>query len=154
MNTYSKRGFTLIELLVVIAIIGILAGIVLVSLGLARQKGRDAAIQEELSGLRSQMELHSASNDTYVGACATGQAYAILLGAASTSPATSVDTANADAGTATTVVCHDTPTTPSDKAWAASVPLNDTPTTYWCVDSAGAAKEETDVLAADSNVCA
>jgi prepilin-type N-terminal cleavage/methylation domain-containing protein len=49
--TKNKKAFTLIELLIVIAIIGILAATVMVSLGNARKKARQAAVQATLSSI-------------------------------------------------------------------------------------------------------
>jgi prepilin-type N-terminal cleavage/methylation domain-containing protein len=59
----NKKGFTLIELLVVVAIIGILATVVLASLGQARTKAKDAAAKSALTNARAEMELHYLDSD-------------------------------------------------------------------------------------------
>lgn len=61
----THRGFTLIELLVVIAIIGILATIVLVSLGTARRRARDARRIGDVRQVTLALQLYHEENGKY-----------------------------------------------------------------------------------------
>jgi prepilin-type N-terminal cleavage/methylation domain-containing protein len=63
-SSWKNNGFTLIELLVVIAIIGILAGMVLVSMNGSRPKARDARRLSDLRQVPTAEE--SVINDGYV----------------------------------------------------------------------------------------
>jgi len=150
-NSY-KRGFTLIELLVVIAIIGLLAAVVLASLGSARAKGADAAVKAQLSAIRTSMELYSSNNPSlgYSGGCTSSGVTAALNNAntsAGKGGAVAAATVTSVAGTQSTfsnVVCHDT-----TNGWAVDAPLNASASgsiVKWCVDSTGAATSTTGTL--------
>ena len=77
----SKKGFTLIELLVVIAVIGLLSSIVLVALGPARAKARDARRQSDIRQVNTAMEM--CYDDA---ACAGAERYISMTTATGTVP--------------------------------------------------------------------
>jgi len=61
----KNKGFTLIELLVVIAVIGLLSSIVLVSLGPARKKARDARRKSDFRQLVTAQAMYMGDNEKY-----------------------------------------------------------------------------------------
>jgi prepilin-type N-terminal cleavage/methylation domain-containing protein len=54
----NNQGFTLIELLVVVAIIGLLASTIVVSLGNARLKSRDARRLSDIQQIKSGLDIY------------------------------------------------------------------------------------------------
>jgi prepilin-type N-terminal cleavage/methylation domain-containing protein len=72
MHRSLHKGFTLIELLVVIAIIGILAGIVLASLGSARTQAQQATVQAQLREVKQAIFKLELDTGKSVGGCPVG----------------------------------------------------------------------------------
>lgn len=97
-----RKAFTLIELLIVIAIIGILAGILFVSIGQNPLiKSRDAKRVSDLQNLRTALTLYYTDNNAYPATLATMSPTYI--------PAVPIDPKNATATpAASATTCHDT----------------------------------------------
>lgn len=66
---FRKKGFTLIEVLVVIAIIGILASIILVNVGAARNKAKNIRIIADLSQIKNMASSIESDQEAYSTLC-------------------------------------------------------------------------------------
>jgi prepilin-type N-terminal cleavage/methylation domain-containing protein len=157
MKTIQKNtresGFTLIELLVVIAIIGILATIVLTSLGSARSEANDAKVQAQLSSMRAQAELYYGTAADYGSPITTSGGVDVCrnAGGGGSTSGTLFQSGTVDGlfslfdsmPAGYEVSCYTDPGGPgsgaSATAWAVSVKNPDS-TEYWCTDSTGQSK--------------
>ncbi|MFA5080368.1 MAG: prepilin-type N-terminal cleavage/methylation domain-containing protein [Candidatus Paceibacterota bacterium] len=139
-NKIKNKGFTLIELLVVIAIIGILAGIIVVSMGTAQKQGEDAKMQTTMDQMRTAAQMYYLTNSNYgtagvstISNCAiaasmtatNAQDYFKLCDSLTTKPVTTITGSGATS------------------AYCAYAQKKADTSKYWCIDSLGNSVEVT-----------
>jgi prepilin-type N-terminal cleavage/methylation domain-containing protein len=142
-----KKGFTLIELLVVVAIIAILISIVLFALDRARRQGSDAGVTTNLHTVANQAELFFLNNNnsylpsggiSVAGVCPTVyNATGTNMFSQNKSMIDAITEAVSVGNGLTTSTCYN-----SADSYAVAVGETSAPHTSWCIDSTGAAKQE------------
>ncbi len=136
-----RKGFTLIELLVVIAIIGLLSSVVLASLNTARNKGSDAAIKQNLAGIRPQAEIYyDGTGASSYGTAVAGTANCLNTAGTLFADVTIYAQIQAAVAAGGSAVSGCASTAGANGTWAVAIPLKSNNATAWCVDSRGIAK--------------
>lgn len=139
----NNKAFTLIELLVVIAIIGILSGLIVVSMTGATNSAKDARIKAGMDQLRSAAEVYKSVNDKYSASVIANNALTCPGTDASfmdSSPQSDGDKVCQDIQTqssATNILIYANNSTGSSAAWCAMKALLSGGN--WCVDYTGRA---------------
>jgi prepilin-type N-terminal cleavage/methylation domain-containing protein len=134
---FNNKGFTLIELLVVIAIIGILSGLIIVSMSGANNSAKDARLQADMDQFRTSAELYKINNSNLYSSTGSAVALTDCTATASTFMATGGDNKKL----CDDMVTYDGSGTPSIRinaggtAYCAAFDLLGG--TFWCVDSTG-----------------
>ena len=150
MKRIIQSGFTLIELLVVIAIIGILAAVVLASLGDARDGASDSSLQQTLGNTVSQAEIYFNGNSfSYEDMCDDTTIENLLISAYETVPGANAIATGAQGNTE--VFCNST-----ENSFVISAPLtnsDDEGGRFWCVDSDGNRTETSESRADGATDC-
>jgi len=136
-----KKGFTLIELLVVIAIIGILSGLIIVSMGGAQDAAKAARIKSAMDQFRSNAEIYKLTNGNY------GTTVVTMNAVAGTAACTAVATSLIASGTDGKALCDDIQSqgvggltlyaAANATAYCIMKVLPGTGAGTWCVDSKG-----------------
>jgi len=115
----TKKGFTLIELLVVIAIIGILSGLIIVSMSGAQNAAKDARVKAAMDQFRSAAEILNLTTGSYGST--------VALTTCAVASGTILPTSTAD----TTALCNDIVSSAAGGSAGLMIPAT---TTAWCIE--------------------
>jgi len=134
----KTKGFTLIELLVVIAIIGILSGLIIVSMSGAQNAAKDARIKAAMDQMRSVAEIYKLNAGYYasgsvmgLSACTATAGSFMVTGGDGMALCTDIQAQNSN-----TLAIYANISTTAPK-YCIQKTLADN-STKWCLDSAGA----------------